>query len=105
VAKQIILEYSFFPFLNGTLIGIVFPYLVSFVLPSCPTTSSKYHLWMVLWLLTLAPFHKPITGLSHWNSLLGKWPAIISLVEYIIYGTTWYNILDTRVIIDFINCR
>lgn len=76
----------FFHFLNGTLAGIAFPYLVSFVLPYAPLLVVSIIYGIILWLLTLAPIHKPITGLSPWNHPPGRWPAVTSLVGHIIYG-------------------
>ena len=39
-----------------------------------------------LWIATLAPIHKPITGHSVWNHLLGHLPSIASLIGHLIYG-------------------
>lgn len=43
---------------------------------------------ILLWLLTLYPIHKPITGLSIINHPLGKGPMIISICGHLLYGTT-----------------
>ena len=76
----------FFHFLNGTLAGIAFPYLISFLLPFAPLLLLSTLYGIVLWVLTLAPIHKPITGLHPWNHPLGRLPAIASLVGHIVYG-------------------
>ena len=41
---------------------------------------------VVLWILTLVPIHKPITGFSPWKHPLGHLPAIASLSGHILYG-------------------
>ncbi|MGB7953698.1 MAG: phosphosulfolactate synthase [Candidatus Nitrosopolaris sp.] len=41
---------------------------------------------VVLWILTLVPIHKPITGFSPWNHPLGHLPALASLSGHILYG-------------------
>lgn len=38
----------------------------------------------VLWIITLVPIHKPITGFSPWNHPLGRMPALASLSGHII---------------------
>ena len=79
-----------FHFLNGALAGIVFPFIASsfaivihYILPL-----SLFGLLygIVLWILTLAPIHKPITGFSPWNHPLGHLPALASLGGHILYG-------------------
>jgi hypothetical protein len=42
----------------------------------------------ILWIITLVPIHKPITGLSPWNHPLGHMPALASLGGHILYGLT-----------------
>lgn len=39
-----------------------------------------------LWLVTLAPIHKPITGVHPLNHPLGKGPALVSLGGHALYG-------------------
>jgi hypothetical protein len=39
-----------------------------------------------VWIVTLIPIHKPITGLSPWNHPLGKWPVVASLEGHLVYG-------------------
>ena len=41
---------------------------------------------IALWILTLAPIHKPITGLSPWYHPLGHLPLLASLGGHIVYG-------------------
>jgi hypothetical protein len=78
--------------INGTLAALVFPFVYLF------STSlffiNKFSISIItgiiygilLWVLTLLPIHKPITGLSVWNHPLGKGPLIISLCGHILYG-------------------
>ena len=79
----------FFHFLNGSLAGIVFPYISPFLIHS--TNILSFSLLgllygIVLWVLTLVPIHKPITGFSPWNHPLGHLPAVASLSGHILYG-------------------
>jgi hypothetical protein len=75
-----------FHFLNGTLAGIAFPFLASFLLPYAPLIILSTFYGIMLWVLTLAPIHKPITGLHPWNHPLGRLPAISSLCGHVVYG-------------------
>jgi hypothetical protein len=43
---------------------------------------------IILWILTLASIHKPLTGLHPWNHPLGKMPAIASLSGHVVFGVT-----------------
>jgi hypothetical protein len=81
----------FFHFLNGTLAGIAFPFIVaSFFTVFMNSGTSLLLLGMlygfVLWIITLVPIHKPITGFSPWNHPLGHMPALASLGGHIFYG-------------------
>jgi hypothetical protein len=81
----------FFHFLNGTLVGIAFPFIISSLFPSFINDIVSLLLigilyGLIVWIVTLMPIHKPITGLSPWNHPLGKWPAIASLGGHMIYG-------------------
>lgn len=79
----------FFHFLNGSLAGIVFPYIVSVLIHSTNILSFSFLgliYGVVLWILTLVPIHKPITGFSPWNHPLGHLPALASLSGHILYG-------------------
>jgi len=41
---------------------------------------------LVLWVLTLLPIHKPITGIDPFNHPLGLGPSITSLIGHFLYG-------------------
>ncbi|HZD36516.1 MAG TPA: hypothetical protein VE130_15030 [Nitrososphaeraceae archaeon] len=81
----------FFHFLNGTLVGVVFPLIIAYLFPSFINDIIALLLLgivygLIVWIVTLVPIHKPITRLSPWNHPLGKWPAIASLLGHIVYG-------------------
>jgi hypothetical protein len=75
-------------FLNGALGGLGLA-LALYLIPSL------YSIQLILlgpaygfflWILTLVPIHKPITGIHPWNHPLGKGPAVASLAGHILYG-------------------
>ena len=76
-------------FLNGSLVGIAFPLILSIL--DFPITRD-YVLMLsmaygfMLWIVTLVPIHKPITGYCVWNHQLGHLPSIASLIGHLIYG-------------------
>jgi hypothetical protein len=81
----------FFHFLNGALAAIAFPYIIYFLSHSFSFTIISFCLFgilygIVLWILTLVPIHKPITGYSVWNHPLGHVPAFASLSGHVVYG-------------------
>ena len=39
-----------------------------------------------LWLVTLVPIHKPITGITPWRHPDGAMPMITSLIGHLVYG-------------------
>jgi hypothetical protein len=80
----------FLHFLNGVLAGIAYPFIISLFeflnIGSIPVYLLRISYGFVLWMLTLVPIHKPITGLSPWNHPLGHLPVIASLGGHIVYG-------------------
>ena len=81
----------FFHFINGILAGIAFPFIVTFLFTTLIVSFSSLILLgtlygFVLWIITLVPIHKPITGLSPFNHPLGHVPAFASLGGHIVYG-------------------
>jgi hypothetical protein len=79
--------------INGTLAGIIFPFIylifISFFSQAFQLSTILGIIFgILLWLLTLLPIHKPITGLPVWNHPLGKGPAIISFCGHVLYGFT-----------------
>ncbi len=80
---------------NGVITAIVFPF-VNLYFSSLFFSSNEMRIsimlgiayGILLWILTLLPIHKPITGLPVWNHPIGKGPAIVSFCGHIIYGIT-----------------
>jgi hypothetical protein len=80
--------------INGTLAALVFPFVYLFF--TSPFFINKFSISIIagiiygifLWILTLLPIHKPITGLSIWDHPLGKGPLIISFCGHMLYGIT-----------------
>jgi hypothetical protein len=88
--NQLNFKYIFFlHFLNGSLAGIAFSVMLSIL--NIPITQD-YTLALsvlygfILWITTLVPIHKPITGHSLWNHKLGHLPSIASFIGHLIYG-------------------
>jgi hypothetical protein len=83
-------KYIFFlHFLNGSLGGIVFALIVSIhIIPITwnYTLMLSVSYGFALWIATLVPIHKPVTGHSVWNHQLGHLPSIASLIGHLIYG-------------------
>jgi len=83
-------KYIFFlHFLNGSLAGIAFPLILSIL--DVPITRdyilvSSVAYGFMLWIVTLVPIHKPITGYCVWDHQLGHLPSIASLIGHLIYG-------------------
>ena len=76
------------------LAAIVFPFVYLFFTPLFYLNKDSFPIivgiiyGILLWVLTLLPIHKPITGLSIWNHPLGKGPLIISFCGHMLYGIT-----------------
>ena len=88
--NQLNFKYIFFlHFLNGSLAGIAFSVMLSIL--NIPITQD-YTLALsvlygfILWIATLVPIHKPITGHSLWNHKLGHLPSIASFIGHLVYG-------------------
>ncbi len=75
-------------FLNGSLggIGLLLAFILIPTLNEIPFLPLGLLYGFFLWILTLVPIHKPITGIDPWNHPLGKGPAVLSLVGHTIYG-------------------
>ena len=79
----------FLHFLNGTLGGLLFPFVVTYLVnphSMMLVTLSGIVYGLLLWIITLVPIHKPITGLAVWNHPLGHFPALVSLGGHVVYG-------------------
>jgi hypothetical protein len=75
-------------FINWGLGGVGLLLAIKFVpqLSAIPILLLGLLYGFLLWILTLAPIHKPITGLHPWNHPLGKGPALASLSGHALYG-------------------
>jgi hypothetical protein len=81
-------------FINGVLAAIVFPF-INLIFPYPPflnryllTTVYGIGYGILLWVLTLLPIHRPITGISIRNHPFGKGPVLISFSGHLLYGIT-----------------
>ncbi len=77
-------------FLNGGLggIGLLLTLVLIPSLYEIPLLIIGLLYGLFLWIVTLLPIHKPITGINPLNHPLGKGPIIISLFGHTIYGIT-----------------
>ena len=77
----------FLHFVKGGLGGIGFYFLLT-LSPSLITMLFFVGILygLVLWVLTLLPIHKPITGIDPLKHPLGLGPAITSLTGHLVYG-------------------
>ncbi len=77
-------------FLNGGLggIGLLLTLVLIPSLSEIPLLIIGLLYGLFLWIVTLLPIHKPITGINPLNHPLGKNPIIISSFGHIIYGIT-----------------
>ncbi len=87
-------------FLNGSLggIGLLLAFILIPTLKEIPFLPLGLLYGFFLWILTLVPIHKPITGIDPWNHPLGKGPAVLSLVGHTIYGITLVTFFLTFII-------
>lgn len=76
-----------FHFLNGGLGGVGF-LLVLWLFPA-----GIFHIFLsaiiyglFLWVVTLVPIHKPLTGISPWSHPAGHLPVLTSLAGHVTYG-------------------
>jgi hypothetical protein len=85
-------KYIFFlHILNGSLAGIAFPFIL--LLLGISIGPDHIHILVLslvygsaLWIVTLVPIHKAITGYPVWNHYLGHLPSIASFLGHLIYG-------------------
>jgi hypothetical protein len=86
-------------FANGGLGGIGFALaliLFPFALSNLILSAIGYGLF--LWLVTLIPIHKPITGITPWKHPDGMVPMIVSLAGHITYGIALYAFFAWQII-------
>ena len=80
----------FLHFLNGGLggIGLLLALVLFPSLYEIPLLIIGLLYGFFLWILTLLPIHKPITGINPLKHPLGHGPIIISLLGHAVYGIT-----------------
>lgn len=76
-----------FHLINGTIPAIVFSFIIPFILDWGPVVLLGVIYGILLWIFTLAPIHKPITGVSITRHPLRWKPTIVSIVGHVIYGS------------------
>lgn len=72
---------------NGTLPAIFFSLIFPFILGWGPIILLGIGYGILLWIFTLAPIHKPITGVSITKHPLGMSPTLVSVFGHVIYGS------------------
>ncbi len=74
--------------INGVLGSIGFYFIIRFIdfLLILPLALLGIVYGVFLWIVTLGPIHKSITGLHPWNQPLGQWPALATLAGHFAYG-------------------
>ncbi|MEM0384278.1 MAG: hypothetical protein QXX19_02970 [Candidatus Caldarchaeum sp.] len=77
-----------FHFLNGGLAAMFYALAVSQLsfLQAFETWALGLLFGVFLWLATLAPIHRPITGVSITSHPLGAKPAVLSIAVHLLYG-------------------
>jgi hypothetical protein len=78
--------------INGVIASTIFPFIYLFLNTMLFTNDYRISIGfgilyaIILWVITLLPIHKPITGLSVWSHPLGRGPLIVSFCGHIVYG-------------------
>jgi hypothetical protein len=75
-------------FLNGALGGLGLAVALGLIpaLGNMPLIALAVGYGLFLWVVTLIPIHKPITGVDPWSHPLGRGPAVASLGGHLLYG-------------------
>jgi hypothetical protein len=73
---------------NGILGGIGFYFAIEFIdfLELLPLPLFGVGYGFFLWIVTLVPIHRHVTGLHPWNHPLGHGPALASVAGHFGYG-------------------
>ncbi|MEM1956514.1 MAG: hypothetical protein QXX49_07280 [Candidatus Caldarchaeum sp.] len=87
-AEEVLVHGFVFHFLNGGLAAMFYAIAVSSfsVLQTIDVWLRGVLFGVFLWLATLAPIHKPITGVSITSHPLGPRPAALSIALHLLYG-------------------
>ncbi|NDF29087.1 MAG: hypothetical protein EB150_02580 [Nitrososphaeria archaeon] len=75
-------------FANGGLGGVGFVFALMIFPITTNTIVPGIAYGVFLWIVTLVPIHKPITGITPWRHPDGMIPMIASLIGHLIYGVT-----------------
>lgn len=81
-------------FVNGALGGIGFALALMVFSITTNTITLGIIYGVFLWIVTLVPIHKPITGITPWKHPDGMTPMIASLIGHILYGVVLGAIFD-----------
>ncbi len=73
-------------FLNGGVAALFYAVIVDYLSLRMNTALLGVLFGLLLWVLTLAPIHKPITGVSLTKHPLGLKPVLLSLAVHAVYG-------------------
>lgn len=74
-------------FLNGGLAALFYPLIVRYLsLTNVDPNLLGISFGLLLWILTLAPIHKQVTGVAITRHPLGHKPILLSLVAHVVYG-------------------
>jgi hypothetical protein len=89
ISEEKALAYSFFfHFLNGGLAGAAYNIFLNFfeLLNVFGPFLLGCLFGIFLWVFTLAPIHRPLTGLPVFDHPLGAGPIVLSVVLHMLYG-------------------
>lgn len=76
----------FLHFVNGGLGGVGFALALTVFSFAMNIVFGGIAYGVFLWLVTLIPIHKPITGITPWKHPDGVIPMIVSLIGHLVYG-------------------
>lgn len=76
----------FLHFVNGGLGGVGFALALTVFSFAMNIVFGGIVYGVFLWLVTLIPIHKPITGITPWKHPDGVIPMIVSLIGHLVYG-------------------
>lgn len=76
----------FLHFVNGGLGGVGFALALTVFSFAMNIVFGGISYGVFLWLVTLIPIHKPITGITPWKHPDGVIPMIVSLIGHLVYG-------------------
>lgn len=76
-------------FLNGALAAVPLPFVLAWLNTSSLIIIVWYSLiyGLIVWIVTLYPIHKPLTGYDPLKHPMGLLPLVSSLIGHMIYGT------------------